>query len=367
MSSKNATWKKYIYQAVNQNHPKPTGIEEFYELIQANVELDEHDLTPPILRGEYVSGDLNWKRNIRNALQDEKDKFHLVNIEKGTWALPRELSKYEEINPERSWNIVSSKAREYLEQGTEFSSWIQSQKYKVSDITEKSIMIERLDSDKAQKITPGQIEKAIRRLNAAGGATGRRTLNYTVAIETALVELHPELTWAREGDFIHSKKRDSSASIGFELDSQTNQVFQDFQPESIEDARTFVARTIAIRQGQPQFRADLLEAYSRRCAITGTDAIQALEAAHIRPYAGPETNHIQNGMILRSDVHSLFDRGLVGVEPEDYSVVMSDVLANSSYSDYNQLRIRLPRDQNKRPSSEALWAHLKEHDLLAFR
>ena len=46
-------------------------------------------------------------------------------------------------------------------------------------------------------------------------------------------------------------------------------------------------------------------------------------------------------MILRSDVHSLFDRGLVGVEPEDYSVVMSDVLANSSYSDYNQLRIRL--------------------------
>ena len=92
-----------------------------------------------------------------------------------------------------------------------------------------------------------------------------------------------------------------------------------------------------------------------------------MEAAHIRPYAGPETNHIQNGMILRSDVHSLFDRGLVGVEPEDYSVVMSDVLANSSYSDYDQLRIRLPRDQNKRPSSEALWAHLEEHDLLAFR
>ena len=100
MSSKNATWKKYIYQAVNQNHPKPTGIEEFYELIEANVELDEHDLTP-ILRGEYVSGDVIG--NI-NALQDEKDKFRLVNIEKGIWALPRELSKYE-ISAERSWDI----------------------------------------------------------------------------------------------------------------------------------------------------------------------------------------------------------------------------------------------------------------------
>ena len=75
MPSKNAVWKEYIYQAINQNHPKPTRIEEFYEIIQANVELDEHDLKPPILRGEYVSGDLNWKRNIRNALQEEKDNF----------------------------------------------------------------------------------------------------------------------------------------------------------------------------------------------------------------------------------------------------------------------------------------------------
>ena len=67
--------------------------------------------------------------------------------------------------------ILEFEGAEIAEQRTEFSSWIQSQKYKVSDITEKSIMIERLDSEKAQKITPGQIEKAIRRLNAAGGAT----------------------------------------------------------------------------------------------------------------------------------------------------------------------------------------------------
>ena len=126
-------------------------------------------------------------------------------------------------------------------------------------------------------------------------------------------------------------------------------------------------RSIAVRQGQPQFRAALLEAYQGRCAVTGTDAIQALEAAHIVQYAGPETNHVQNGMILRSDIHSLFDRGLVGVEPEDYEVVMSDVLTNSSYSDYEQSRIRLPRERNKRPSAEALWAHLEEHDLLRFR
>ena len=50
-----------------------------------------------------------------------------------------------------------------------------------------------------------------------------------------------------------------------------------------------------------------------------------------------------------------------------YAIDTVDVLANSSYSDYEQLRIRLPREQNKRPSAEALWAHLEEHDLLTFR
>jgi hypothetical protein len=228
MASKNAVWKKYIYQVINRNHPRPTRIEEFYEVIEANVELDEHDLKPPILRGEYVSGDLNWKRNIRNALQDEKDGFRLVNIEKGVWALPRELSIYGEIDAEQSWEVVRSNAQEYLGQNTEFSSWIQKQRYKISDVSATAIEVARLDSNKSQKITSSQIERAIRRLNAAGGSSGRRTLNYTVAIETALVELHPDLKWAQEGDFIHSRKRDSSTTIGFELDARVNQVFQDF-------------------------------------------------------------------------------------------------------------------------------------------
>jgi hypothetical protein len=367
MGTSISVFREYIYQVINSNHPHPSKIEEFYSLIEENVALDEHDLTPPTLRGEFVSGDLNWRRNTRNALQSEKDAFRLVNIEEGVWALPRELSIYEEIDADQSWKIVCSNAQNYLEQGTEFSSWIQTQRYKISEVSESAIEIDRLDSNSPQRITPGQIEKAINRLNAAGGSSGRRTLNYTVAIETALVELHPDLNWAQEGDFIHSRKRDSSAAIGYELDAQFTKVFQDFQPDSIEDARTLVARAIAVRQGQPQFRAELLEAYSRRCAVTGTDAIQALEAAHIVPYAGPKTNHVQNGMILRSDVHSLFDRGLLGVEPEEYSVVMSDVLTNSSYSDYEQLRIRLPRERSKRPSADALWSHLEEHDLLRYR
>ena len=362
-----SVFKEHIYEVINQNHPRPSKIEEFYSAIENSIEFDEHDLTPPTLRGKHVSGDLNWRRNTRNALQSEKDALRLVNINEGIWALPRELSSYEEIDVENSWDLIRDAAKHHLNSGIEFSSWIQSQRYKISNVSDSSIVVERLDSNKPVNITPGQIERAIQRLNAAGGSSGRRTLNYTVAIETALVELHPDLNWAKNGDFIHSRKRDSSTTVGYELDNQISRVFEEFDPNSIEDARALSLRSIAIRQGQPKFRAKLLTAYSGRCAVTGTDAIQALEAAHISPYLGPKTNHVQNGMILRSDVHSLFDRGLLGVEPEDYSVVMSDVLSNSSYSDYERLRIRLPREKNERPNPDALWNHLETHDLLRFQ
>jgi hypothetical protein len=127
-----SVFREYIYQVINQNHPKPSKIEEFYAIIEDSVEFDEHDLTPPTLRGKHVSGDLNWRRNTRNALQSEKDGLRLVNIEEGVWALPRELSSYEKIDVENSWNVISEAAKNHLDTGIEFSSWIQSQRYRIS-------------------------------------------------------------------------------------------------------------------------------------------------------------------------------------------------------------------------------------------
>ena len=65
------------------------------------------------------------------------------------------------------------------------------------------------------------------------------------------------------------------------------------------DARLRVVRQIVARQGQSAFRAALLEAYHGRCAITGCDAAAVLEAAHLRPYRGPESNTVPNGLLLR--------------------------------------------------------------------
>lgn len=82
-----------------------------------------------------------------------------------------------------------------------------------------------------------------------------------------------------------------------------------FDASSIVDARERVLGQIVRRRGQQEFREKLLVAYEGRCAITGCDAIEALEAAHIVPYLGTETNHVQNGLLLRADIHTLFDLG----------------------------------------------------------
>jgi hypothetical protein len=80
-----------------------------------------------------------------------------------------------------------------------------------------------------------------------------------------------------------------------------------FDPHSIYDARNRVRREIVQRRGQRKFREKLLKAYGYRCAICGCDCVDVLEAAHVPPYLDGATNHITNGMLLRGDLHTLFD------------------------------------------------------------
>lgn len=82
-----------------------------------------------------------------------------------------------------------------------------------------------------------------------------------------------------------------------------------------DDRRLLVERQIRERRGQGGFRNSLRNRYGDRCLITGCDVLDVLEAAHISPYRGEEDNHPENGLLLRSDIHTLFDLDLLGIEP----------------------------------------------------
>jgi len=106
-----------------------------------------------------------------------------------------------------------------------------------------------------------------------------------------------------------------------------------FLPESVEDQRDRTLRSIVQRQGQREFRAALLEAYGSKCAMTGCGVVDVLEAAHIHRYMGKGTNIVANGLLLRADVHTLFDLYLVAVDVSTMRICVAPTLAGSIYAD----------------------------------
>jgi hypothetical protein len=129
------------------------------------------------------------------------------------------------------------------------------------------------------------------------------------------------------------------------------------------DARTRVLAAVVRRQGQPEFRQRLIEAYAGRCAVTDCDAVDALEAAHIAPYLGPRTNDVTNGLLLRADIHTLFDLGLLGVDTRTMAVVLAPSLAHTVYGDLAGQALRLPRIAMLHPSKPALDEHRRRAGL----
>ncbi len=129
------------------------------------------------------------------------------------------------------------------------------------------------------------------------------------------------------------------------------------------DTRKFQETRQAVREGQAKFRLDLLDAYGSRCAATEYDVPEGLEAAHIRPYRGAHTNETRNGILLRADIHNLFDYGIIGVDPETMKVVLNQRAKGSKYSPLHGQSLRIPDDPRHRPDMELLLKHLKLHGI----
>ncbi|MQA16628.1 MAG: HNH endonuclease [Pseudonocardiaceae bacterium] len=120
-------------------------------------------------------------------------------------------------------------------------------------------------------------------------------------------------------------------------------------------------RLVRPRLGQQSFRAMVMNAYSRRCAVTGAKIRPVLEAAHIRPVEHSGEHRLDNGLLLRSDVHTLFDRGYLGVDSK-YRLMVSPLL-RQQFDNGNEFytlkgsRISLPSHRTDRPNHDFLEWH----------
>lgn len=157
-------------------------------------------------------------------------------------------------------------------------------------------------------------------------------------------------------DLSESTSTDAAASCDSVLDRIEEDVANEgyFEPSELRDERDRVVREIVQRRGQAKFRGALISAYGGCCAVTDCNAIDALEAAHIAQYVGPKSNDVSNGLLLRADVHTLFDLNLLRVDPDSLKIVLAPRLLHSSFADLNGRQIKEPSAVDSKPSRAAL-------------
>lgn len=105
------------------------------------------------------------------------------------------------------------------------------------------------------------------------------------------------------------------------------------------DDRKVIARQIRERRGQAAFRRELRSRFGDTCPVTGCKIPDLLEAAHINPYRGEKENHPSNGLLLRADIHTLFDLDLLGIEPATLQIHVHPKLEGTEYEQFAGARL----------------------------
>jgi putative restriction endonuclease len=173
------------------------------------------------------------------------------------------------------------------------------------------------------------------------------------------------LDW--HSSIVQGKTYDLTTDYGKKLWESINQTLQkeNYKLETVgivNPSERFGAPVeILPRLGQGSFRVLVTDTYKRRCAITGEKTLPALEAAHIKPFGENGPHSIDNGILLRSDIHRLFDKGYVTVAP-DYHFEVSKRIKEEFENgrDYYALHgrtIYVPDDSSAKPNKEFVSWH----------
>lgn len=121
------------------------------------------------------------------------------------------------------------------------------------------------------------------------------------------------------------------------------------------------------RLGQGAFRVVVTDSYDRRCAVTRERTLPVLDAAHIIPYSEGGTHEASNGILLRRDIHCLFDRGYVTISPDMHFEVsrrIKEEFENGRhYYDLHGQEVAEPTKSTLRPDKSGLRWH-NEHRFL---
>jgi len=178
--------------------------------------------------------------------------------------------------------------------------------------------------------------------------------------------------WSK--NIVQGKSYDTNNFIGKELWEQVENLLQKYlqpaipiQPQNVpifEEQEPAYGSSILrrVRLGQGAFRVLVTDAYTRKCSITGEKTLPVLEAAHIKPYALSGPHAISNGLLLRSDVHKLFDTGYLTITNNckvEVSKRIKEEFENGKeyYQFHGKELLYMPKEEKERPSIQFIQWH----------
>jgi putative restriction endonuclease len=148
------------------------------------------------------------------------------------------------------------------------------------------------------------------------------------------------------------------------LERAEQQHAMDWVGEARERARHGQPQVVLPRLGQGSFRLAVVDAYDGACSVTGEHSLPALEAAHIMPWSRGGAHEVKNGLLLRRDLHRLFDLGYVSARPDGGFLVSprlrSEFANGRTYYELAGRRLLSPVDTAAAPDPQLLEWHTDE-------
>ena len=202
---------------------------------------------------------------------------------------------------------------------------------------------------------------------------GRNSITPTTQIGCTILT---EPFWLDERDWLPVPEWSKSIVKGKSYSTDTDvgrKLFSDIQERiarslncqqpGIEDVTPRFAEGITRhRLGQGAFRIAVTDAYQRRCAITGEKTLPVLQAAHIVPVSENGLHLVNNGILLKSDFHTLFDKGYITLT-KDYRIEVSHRLhddygnGKDYYGFHGHTMMILPNEIDQRPDPRFIEWH----------
>lgn len=237
------------------------------------------------------------------------------------------------------WKIIKQQAQKYLLSGDEWNSFVFDKRYRVLKISKTNLTIEKVTGGKPVTISSSYVNSMVSKI-IAGKEIKRSD---SVARAATVVGLHPCILWDR------NNKKISWNEVNFDSLEQTKIFINEASDDEISKIQTWINQ----RKYQAQFRKNLLKVFDNKCPISYSKINDLLQAAHIYEHSKSRDNSSANGIVLRADLHILFDRNLLLIHPQKLTIHLHQDLLKSEYKIYQGHKIIL-RSDGSNPSIKYL-------------